>query len=125
MSTAQTAAQEQGTQRSAWIGLAALMLPVLTVAVTQLRQGRLAGRRCSTRAQKGRSCRVRVTLVRLHFRGHRGHNSFKLLMRKLAAGHYTALIYATDGRTHRSRTAQIAFTIVPSRTIIRSPRQST
>ena len=34
MSTAQTAAQEQGTQRSAWIGLATLMLPVLTVAVT-------------------------------------------------------------------------------------------
>ncbi|MCT1602031.1 MFS transporter [Kocuria sp. p3-SID1433] len=34
MSTVQTATQEQGTQRSAWIGLAALMLPVLTVAVT-------------------------------------------------------------------------------------------
>lgn len=34
MSTVQTAAQEQGTSRSAWLGLAVLMLPVLTVAIT-------------------------------------------------------------------------------------------
>ncbi|WP_144793364.1 MFS transporter [Kocuria palustris] len=34
MSTVQTAAQEQSTSRSAWVGLAVLMLPVLTVAIT-------------------------------------------------------------------------------------------
>lgn len=34
MSTHQPAAQEQGASRAAWIGLAALMLPVITVAIT-------------------------------------------------------------------------------------------
>jgi hypothetical protein len=55
---------------------------------------------------------MRVTFTRLLFRAAAGRNAFKLLLRRVPPGHYTALIYATDGSGHRSRPIGIGFTIV-------------
>jgi polyvinyl alcohol dehydrogenase (cytochrome) len=87
----------------------------LTVAVTQLRHGHVIRHRCSTRARRGRPCRVQVTLLRLRFHAHEGRNAYKLSLRRLAAGGYTAVILATDAAGRRSRTVRITFTIVRAR----------
>ena len=84
----------------------------LTVVITELRHGRLIGRRCSLHLHKGKRCLVRVTRLRVHFQAHAGRQAFKLRLRHLAPGHYTAFIYATDHAGRRSRTVRITFTIV-------------
>jgi outer membrane protein assembly factor BamB len=88
---------------------------VLTVEITRLRHGHAAGRRCSRRLRRSRSCRVRVTLQRLRFHAHAGRNEFKLSLRRLAPRGYTALIFATGRTGRRSRTVRIAFSITPPR----------
>jgi hypothetical protein len=97
----------------------------LTVAASQLHNGRLVRRRCSTRAKRGKRCQVRVTFVRLHPKARAGRNAFKLRFRRLAPGHYTAFIYATDSSGRRSGKVAIRFTILPgpSSSIRRSPRR--
>jgi hypothetical protein len=87
----------------------------ISVAITQLRQGHRVKGHCTTRTRRGKKCRVPVTLLRLRFQGHAGQNAFKLWLRKLAAGGYTAVIHATDRAGHRSRTIQITFTILSAR----------
>jgi outer membrane protein assembly factor BamB len=82
------------------------------VAITQLRNGHTVGHRCSWKARRGKPCLVRVTFTRLLFRAAAGRNSFKLHLRPLAPGHYTASIHATDSSGHRSRPIGIRFTIV-------------
>ena len=84
----------------------------LSVAVTGLRHGHVMGDRCSSKMHRGKSCQVRVTLLRLHFHARSGRKAFKLSLRQLATGRYTALIYAADHAGHRSRTIRITFTIV-------------
>ena len=84
----------------------------LSVAITQLRRGHLVGHHCSSRLHKGKSCLMRVNLVRLQFRARAGRKAFKLTLRRLAPGHYTAFIYATDDARRRSRTLRITFTII-------------
>jgi polyvinyl alcohol dehydrogenase (cytochrome) len=84
----------------------------VTVSITQLRHGRIRGHRCSARANRGKRCRVRVVLLRRRLRAHAGANSFKLRLRSLAPGNYTALVYATDATGARSKTARITFTTV-------------
>jgi outer membrane protein assembly factor BamB len=97
----------------------------LTVAATQLHNGRLVRRRCATRAKRGKRCHVRVTFVRLHPKARAGRNAIKLRFRRLAPGHYTAFIYATDSSGRRSGKVAIRFTILPgpSPSIRKSPRQ--
>jgi hypothetical protein len=85
----------------------------VTFAVTQLHNGRLVRRRCSFRATRGKRCQVRLTLTRLHPRGRAGRNALKLRLRRLAAGHYTAFVYATDSSSRRSGKVAIRFTILP------------
>ncbi len=82
------------------------------VAVTKLRRGHMVGRRCSTRVNHGKSCRLRVTVARLHFHARTGRSAFKLTVRTLAPGRYTAIVDATDHAGRRSRTIRIVFTIV-------------
>ena len=98
--------------RSATLRLTLSEAATLTVAITELRHGHVVGHRCSSKVHKGKSCAVRVTLVRLHFHARAGRKAFKLSLRQLAAGRYTAFIYATDHAGRRSRTIRIAFTIV-------------
>jgi hypothetical protein len=62
----------------------------VTVAATQLHQGRLVRRRCSLRARRGKPCAVRLTFARLRHTGGAGQNAFRVRFRRLAAGHYTA-----------------------------------
>jgi hypothetical protein len=52
---------------------------------------------------------VRVALVRLHFHARAGRKAFELSLRRLAAGRYTAFIYATDHAGRRSRTIRLTF----------------
>jgi polyvinyl alcohol dehydrogenase (cytochrome) len=85
----------------------------LTVAATQLHNGRLVRRRCATRAKRGKRCQVRVTFVQLHPKARAGRNALKLRFRRLAPGHYTAFIYATDSSRRRSGNVAIRFTILP------------
>jgi outer membrane protein assembly factor BamB len=85
----------------------------LTVAISELRHGHAVGHRCSASVHRGKSCLVRVTLVRVHFHARAGRNAFKLLLRHLAPGNDTAFIYATDHADRRSRTIRITFTIIP------------
>jgi outer membrane protein assembly factor BamB len=87
----------------------------LTVAVTQLHRGHLLRHRCRVRAKRGNPCQVRLTFVRLHPKAHAGRNAFALRLRRLAPGHYTALISAIDSSGRRSGTIGIRFTIIPGR----------
>ena len=83
----------------------------VTVAITALRHGHVIGHRCSVHVHRGKSCLVQVTLVRFQFRARAGRRTFKLSLRRLATGHYTARVYATDHAGRRSRTIGIKFTI--------------
>jgi outer membrane protein assembly factor BamB len=83
----------------------------VTVAITVLRRGHRTGRRCTLHAHRGRSCLVRVTLLRLRFRGRAGPNAFRLALRRLPPGHYTALVTAAGG----TRAVRVTFTVVRSR----------
>ncbi len=87
----------------------------LTVAVTQLRRGHRVGRSCSLAARRGRQCFTRVTTLRLLFRARGGRRAFTLHLRTLKAGHYTALVSATDSLRRRSRTLTVTFTVVRPR----------
>ncbi len=84
----------------------------LTVAITELRDGHVVGHRCSSKVHRGKSCPVRATLVRLHFHARAGRKAFKLSLRQLAAGRYTAFVYAANHAGRRSRTIRITFTIL-------------
>ncbi len=112
--------------RSSTLRLTASEAATLTVAATQLHNGRLVRRRCSTRAKRGKRCQVRVTFVRLHPKARVGRNAFKLRFRRLAPGHYTAFIYAIDSFGRRSGKVAIRFTILPgpSSSIRKSPRRT-
>lgn len=99
-------------RRAAMLRLTLSEGATLTVAITKLRHGHVVGHRCSSKVHRGKSCPVRVTLVRLHFHARAGRKAFKLSLRRLATGRYTAFIYATDHAGRRSRTIRIAFTIV-------------
>jgi polyvinyl alcohol dehydrogenase (cytochrome) len=87
----------------------------LIVAITDLRHGHISHRRCSVRAHRGKSCAARVTPRRLRFHAHEGRGRFKLSLRHLAPGRYTALIHATDSSGARSRMVRIEFTILRAR----------
>jgi hypothetical protein len=85
----------------------------VSVSITKLHRGREVGHRCTSTAHKGRSCLIRVTLVRLHYHTRAGgRTAFKLTLRQLPPRGYTAVIYATDHEGRRSRTIRIMFTIV-------------
>jgi outer membrane protein assembly factor BamB len=86
----------------------------VSVAVTQVHHGHLVRHRCKSRAKRGKACLVRVTFVRRQPRARAGQNAFKLRFARLAPGHYTALIYATDNSGRRSGTIGIRFTVVPA-----------
>jgi polyvinyl alcohol dehydrogenase (cytochrome) len=101
--------------RAATLRLTLSEAATLTVAITELRHGHVVGHRCSSKVHRGKSCPVRVTLVRLHFRARAGRKAFKLSLRRLAAGRYTAFIYATDRAGRRSRTIRVTFRIVRGR----------
>jgi hypothetical protein len=87
----------------------------VTVAITDLRRGHMAGHRCSRRARHGKRCLVRVTLLRLHFHARAGRDRFELPLRHLPPGRYTALIHATARNGGRSGTVRVTFTIIPGR----------
>jgi polyvinyl alcohol dehydrogenase (cytochrome) len=97
---------------AATLGLTLSEAATLTVAIAELRNGHVVGHRCSSKVHRGKSCPVRVSLVRLHFHARAGRKAFKLSLRQLAAGRYTAFIHATDHAGRRSRTIRITFTIV-------------
>jgi polyvinyl alcohol dehydrogenase (cytochrome) len=82
------------------------------VAVTQLHHGHLVRHRCRTQARRGKSCQVRLTFRSLQFEAHAGGNAFQLHLRRLVAGQYTALVYATNSSGQRSRTVGIRFAIL-------------
>ncbi len=84
----------------------------LTVSITGLRRGHRVDHRCSSRVHTGRSCPVRVTLVRLQIHARTGRNAVKLSLRRLAAGRYTAFISATNHAGRPSHTIRITLTIV-------------
>jgi hypothetical protein len=98
--------------RAATLRLTLSEAATLAVAITELRHGHVVGHRCSPKVHGGKSCAVRVTLARLHFHARAGRKAYKLSVRHLKAGRYTAFIYATDRAGHRSRTIRITFTIV-------------
>ena len=98
--------------RAATLRLTLSEAATLTVAITELRHGHVVGHRCSSKVHRGKSCAVRMTLVRLHFHARAGRKAFELSLRQHAAGRYTAFIYATDHAGRRSRTIRITFTIV-------------
>lgn len=81
------------------------------VAITQVRHGHQSRRRCSVKAHRGKRCRLRVTLLRRRFHARARRRAFRLPLHRLAAGHYTALIYATNREGRRSRTIRVTFTI--------------
>jgi len=83
----------------------------ITVAIIELRRGHVVDHRCSVKVHTGKSCLLQVTVARLRFHVRAGRRVFKLSLRRLAAGHYTAVIYATDHAGRRSRTTRITFTI--------------
>jgi hypothetical protein len=82
------------------------------VAISQLHHGHLVRHRCTTKAYAGKSCQVHLTFRRLLFRAGAGRNAFKLQLRRLAAGQYTASIYVTDSSGHTSHPIGISLTIV-------------
>jgi hypothetical protein len=100
------------TKHGATLRLTLNEAAALTLAVTQLRHGHLISHRCRVKARSGKSCLALVTLVRLHLRARRGRNAFKLWLRRLAPGPYTAFINAADQTGRRSRTIRITFTII-------------
>ena len=83
------------------------------VAITDLREGHMSHHRCLVSAHHGRSCVARVTLVRLRYHAREGRRRFKLSLRHLAPGRYTALIHATDRAGGQSRTIRITFRMIP------------
>ena len=79
--------------------------------VTRARHGRKVKGRCRQGAKHGQRCTLTVQKAKLAFRGTRGSDRFKLLIRNLAPGRYTATITARakDGKT--SKPAKLSFTI--------------
>jgi Bacterial Ig-like domain (group 3) len=84
----------------------------VAVAITQARRGHLVGRSCRRGPRLGRSCVVQVRLKLLRFPARAGRRAFKLKLRGLARGRYTALIDEIDRARHGSRTISIRFTII-------------
>ena len=84
----------------------------VNVTITQGRRGHLVGARCSTRSRRGRSCLVQIRLARRLFHARSGRNAFTLRLGRLAPGRYAATVVATNPAGRRSRTVQLAFTII-------------
>jgi hypothetical protein len=98
----------------ATLGLTLGEAATLSVAITQLHHGHVVLHSCLPRAQRGNTCRLQVTLMRFSFHAGFGQEAFKLPLRRLAPGHYTALITATDRAGLQSRTVGIKFSILPA-----------
>lgn len=83
----------------------------INVLVTQARHGRKVKGRCRQGAKHGQRCTLTVQKAKLAFRGASGPDRFKLQLRSLAPGRYTATITARakDGET--SKPAQLSFTV--------------
>ena len=82
------------------------------VLVTQARHGRKVKGRCRPGARNGRRCTLTVQKARLAFRGASGPNRFKLQLRSLAPGRYTATITARAKNGKNSKPVKLNFTIV-------------
>lgn len=83
----------------------------INVLVTRARHGRKVKGRCRQGAKHGQRCTLTVQKAKLAFRGRSGSDRFKLLIRNLAPGRYTATITARakDGKT--SKPVKLSFTI--------------
>jgi outer membrane protein assembly factor BamB len=99
------------SRRVATLRLSLSQAATVIVVIDARRHGRIVGHRCSPTARTGRSCVAWVTLVRLHFAARAGRRAFRLSLRHLAPGHYTAYIYATARTGRRSRVVRITLTI--------------
>lgn len=74
--------------------------------------GRRVGRRCSTRARRGRRCTASVTVKRVRLRARRGRSTLRVSLRGLRPGRYSLALVATDAAGNRSRPARVRFTVV-------------
>jgi hypothetical protein len=97
---------KQGTTLSFTLDRAASVRATVTKSV----RGRRVGRRCSTRAKRGRRCKAVVTVLRKTVVGRRGANKAKLATRKLKPGRYTLNVAASAGGK-RSKTVKVAFVV--------------
>ena len=81
------------------------------VLVTQARAGRTVKGVCKPGAKHGKRCTLTVTKAKRTFNGGSGANRFKLLVRSLAPGRYTATVTAlANGQS--STAVALTFTIV-------------
>jgi fibronectin-binding autotransporter adhesin len=64
----------------------------VTLRLTHRVAGRLVGRHCRAGAGHGRRCSATVTVARLRYAGRAGANSFRLRLRRLEPGRYTATL---------------------------------
>jgi len=83
----------------------------ITGTITRTARGRRVGRRCSTRARRGRRCTVAVVVKRLRFNGRRGRSTVRASLRGVRPGRYTLTLVATDRAGNRSRRVTLRFAV--------------
>jgi len=83
----------------------------IQVLITQKVHGRKVRGRCKQHAKHGSRCTLNVQKARLSFRGAAGANAFRLLVKSLAPGSYSATITASSGGK-KSRPVMLGFTIL-------------
>jgi hypothetical protein len=82
----------------------------IRVLITKAVNGHRVKGVCKRHAKTGKKCATTITKRTLSFSGKAGRNSFKLKLRGLAKGRYTAAITAQNANG-KSRTVKRKFTI--------------
>ncbi len=74
-------------------------------------RGRRVGRRCRTRARRGRRCTLARRVKRVALSARRGRSTVRVGLRGVKPGRYRLALVATDAAGNRSRTATVRFTV--------------
>lgn len=82
----------------------------ITVLIRQTVKGHKVKHACRRTAKKGKKCTITITKRTAGFPGKADRNTFKLKLRGLARGGYTAAIFAKNVHG-KSRTVRLKFTI--------------
>ena len=82
----------------------------IRVLITKTVKGRKVKGACKRRAKSGKRCTTRITKRTLTFSGKAGANGFKLKLRGLARGKYTAAVTARNANG-KSGTVRVKFTV--------------